>query len=115
MTMQPPPDEDRAALVYATFPDLAAAEHAAGALLDAKLAACVNILPGVVSLYVWQGTRQRDAEVLMLAKTRRVLATEAIATLKAHHPYEVPAISIIEIAAGHAPFLDWIRAETRGA
>ncbi len=70
---------DKAVLVYVTYPSVDAAEQAGAALVDSGLAACVNILPGMVSIYVWNGSRQRDAEAVMIVKTRAALADRVIA------------------------------------
>lgn len=101
-------------LVYTTFPDRTAAEEAARALLERRLIACANILPGMVSLYRWEGKTERAEEVVMLLKTTaaRADAVVAVAAVAALHPYEVPAIVILPVAGGGAPFLAWIAAET---
>lgn len=80
------------ALIWCPFPDTASAESAIGALLDERLVACGNILPGMVSLYVWQGERHRDAEVGVLLKTDASLLEQAITRLSAIHPYDTPAV-----------------------
>lgn len=99
-------------LVYTTFPDRTAAEEAACALLERRLIACANILPGMVSLYRWEGKTERAEEVVMLLKTTAARADAVVAAVAALHPYEVPAIVILPVAGGGAPFLAWIAAET---
>ncbi|MBB6306140.1 divalent-cation tolerance protein CutA [Xanthobacter tagetidis] len=99
-------------LVYTTFPDRAAAEQAARALLDQRLIACANILPGMVSLYRWEGKTERADEVVMLLKTTAARADDVVAAVAALHPYEVPALLVLPVAGGGAPFLAWISAET---
>ncbi len=99
-------------LVYTTWPDLASAELAATTLLDAKLAACLNIMSGMISLYRWEGKTERAAEVVMLIKTRAELADACIASVRQQHPYTNPAALVLPVAGGAAPFLAWICSET---
>ena len=99
-------------LVYATFPDLESAEATGQQLIDKKLVACVNILPTMVSLFNWQGERQRVQEVVMVAKAPASLAVEVTDAVNASHPYDLPAVVSIEIASGSLPFLNWVNAET---
>jgi periplasmic divalent cation tolerance protein len=91
-----------AALVYTTWPDLASAELAATALLDAKLAACLNIMPGMISLYRWEGKTERASEVVMLIKTRAELTDACIASVRQHHPYANPAALVLPVTGGFA-------------
>jgi periplasmic divalent cation tolerance protein len=104
--------ENTAAMVYTTWPDLASAELAATALLDAKLAACLNIIPGMISLYRWEGKTERATEVVMLIKTRADLTDVCIASVRQHHPYTNPAALVLPVTGGAMPFLAWIRSET---
>ena len=104
--------DDKPVLIYSTFPSMESAELVGAALVDARLAACVNILPGMVSIYRWEGARQRDGEVVMLIKTRASLADPAIARSRAGHPYANPAFLVLPIEGGAAEFLAWIMAET---
>jgi periplasmic divalent cation tolerance protein len=103
---------DKAVLIYSTFPSQDAAEKEGATLVDAGLAACVNIIPGMVSIYVWDGKRHRDAETVMLIKTRRELADRVVEDVRARHPYENPALFVIRMEGGSEAFLDWIRAQT---
>ena len=103
---------DKTVLIYATAPDTGTAEAIGSALLDQRLAACINILPGVISLYDWQGQRQRDGEVVMIAKTKDALAARAVEAVRARHPYETPAVVVLPVTSGSQPFLDWIAAQT---
>ncbi len=102
-----------AVLVFCTCPDEAVAERIAGALVEERLAACVNRLPGVVSTYRWKGEVCRDSESLLLIKTtieRFAALRERIVAL---HPYELPEVIAVDIARGLPPYLDWIAAETQ--
>lgn len=105
-------ESDCAIVVYATFPSLEAAEDAAGRLVDARLAACVNLIPGMVAIYRWQGERQRDSEVVMIAKSRASLAGQAVAAIREKHPYTNPAVVYWPLAGGSRDYLDWVQAET---
>lgn len=105
-------ENDYPILVYATFPSLAEAECIGGRLVDDGLAACVNILPGMVSIYVWEGQRQRDSECAMIIKSRATLADRIVGTVREMHPYDNPALVVMDVAGGSPPFLDWIMAQT---
>jgi periplasmic divalent cation tolerance protein len=101
-----------ALLVLCTCPDDSVADRIAGALVEERLAACVNRLPGVASTYRWNGKVCRDNECLLLIKTvieRFDALRERIVGL---HPYELPEVIAVDIALGHAPYLAWIAAET---
>ena len=98
-------------LVYCPCPNLAEARRLGHALLDAKLAGCINILTGMVSLYDWQGAREEAEEAVLLAKTTADAAARAAALLEAEHPYETPAILVIELADVNAPYRDWLTAQ----
>lgn len=104
---------DKPVLIYSTFPSAAEAERIGGALVDQGLAACVNILPGMTAIYVWEGKRQHDAEAAMIIKTRADLADAAIAEGRKLHPYTNPAFVVLPIAGGSQDFLRWIADQTR--
>jgi len=105
-------EEDKPVLVYATFPSRAEAERIGGRLVENGLAACVNILPGMVAIYIWEGKRQLDEECAMIIKSRASLADRIIGMVRSLHPYENPALVVLDIAGGAPPFLDWILAQT---
>jgi periplasmic divalent cation tolerance protein len=88
-----------------------AAEGIAKGLLEKRLVACVNALPGAVSRYWWRGALQRDEETLLLMKTEASRVPEVIAALKGLHPYEVPELLALPVDAGAAPYLAWVRRE----
>jgi periplasmic divalent cation tolerance protein len=104
-----------AILVTCACPDRDIADRLAHDLVEARLAACVQVLPGVASTYRWQGAIERADEVLLLAKTWDDRLDALVATLRARHPYEVPEIMAVPAAGGLAAYLDWVRAETRPA
>lgn len=105
-------ENDKAILVYATFPTRAEAERIGGRLVEDGLAACVNILPGMVSIYVWEGRRHQDEECAMIIKSRATLGPTIIRTVREIHPYENPALVVLDIAGGSELFLDWILEQT---
>ena len=98
-------------LIYATYPTLMAAETAAAALIDAGLAACANLFPGMVSIYTWEGRRQREQECAMLVKTRSELGGAVVSALRRSHPYDNPALIELPISGGSEAFLTWISAQ----
>lgn len=106
--MSPPP----AALVYTTFPAIEAAEATARLLVEQRLVACANILPGMISVYRWAGELERGEEVAVLLKTTREKAEAVVAAVRALHPYEQPAILVLPVAGGDAGYLRWIADET---
>lgn len=89
-----------------------AARRLARAIVEERLAACVQVLP-IESVYRWQGAVQEEAEALLLIKTRHDLFEQLEAFIKEHHTYETPEIVAIPIVAGSQAYLDWIAAETR--
>ena len=99
-----------ALLCLSTCPDTATARRIADALVDARLAACVSVLPGLQSTYRWQGTVERAEEVLLLIKTTRDALPALQARLPGLHPYELPELLAVE-AAGLPAYLDWIARE----
>lgn len=106
---------ERAVFVYTTFPSLVEAEEAGRALVEARLAACVNILPGMISLYRWEGEIARAGEVVMLVKTRASLAERVGVAVKARHAYSTPAILVLPIESVDEAYHTWLMAETGDA
>ncbi len=96
-------------IVLITVPNQAEAEKVARSLLDQQLAACVNIVPQVQSLYWWQGAIQQDDELLLVVKTRTSFFEDrVIPAVRAVHPYEVPEIIALPILMGSPGYLDWL-------
>ena len=106
---------DRAILVYTTWPSIVEAEKAGHALIERRLAACVNILPGMISLYRWQGEIERGQEAVMIIKTRASHAEAVRAAVKDLHSYQTPAIVVIAAESVDADYLAWMFAETGSA
>jgi periplasmic divalent cation tolerance protein len=106
---------DRAVFVYTTWPSAVEAEKAGGALVERRLAACVNIFPNMVSIYRWEGKLERADEAVMIVKTRASLAADVEAAVKAAHPYSTPAILVMPLEAVEQHYLGWLLAETGAA
>jgi periplasmic divalent cation tolerance protein len=106
---------DRAVFVYTTYPSLVEAEEAGNAIVEQRLCACVNILPGMISYYWWNGNIERGEEAVMLVKTRASLADRVSAALKETHSYSTPAILVLPIESVDKAYLDWVMAETAAA
>jgi len=84
------------------------AERIARTLVERRLAACVNVVPGLVSLYRWEGQVQRDEEQLLVIKTRSDRLEALRAALVSLHPYELPEMVALPVVGGHAPYLEWL-------
>ncbi len=100
-------------IVYCTCPDTTIADALAQALVSERLAACVNVLPGVRSTYRWQGQVESGAEVLLLIKTTSDRLDALSARVATLHPYELPEVIAVEALGGLAPYLDWVAEQTR--
>ena len=106
---------DHLQLVLITAPDLETARKLAKALVTSKVAACVNISPGLVSIYTWEDELHEDQEVLLLVKTRKELIEPRLIPLVTElHPYELPEIIALPIQGGSQAYLEWICDETDG-
>jgi periplasmic divalent cation tolerance protein len=108
-------DLERAVFVYTTYPSIVEAEQAGRALVERRLCACVNILPGMVSLYWWQGAIERGEEVVMIIKTRASLAEVVRKAVRQMHSYTTPAVLVIPIETVDPDYHAWIVAETAAA
>ena len=104
--------ESQALVVYCTCPDQVVAERIAEAVVDERLAACVNLIPGLTSIYRWEGQMQHDVELLLIIKTRSAVYPQLEARLRELHPYQVPGIIALPIQAGSAAYLNWIAGNT---
>src|SRR5947209_19871709 len=103
---------ERPVFVYTTYPSVVEAERAGRAIVERRLAACVNILPGMISHYWWQGALERGEEVVMIIKTRASLAEDVRKAVKEMHSYTTPAILVLPIEGGEPGYLDWLMRET---
>ena len=100
-------------VLLSTCPDAATAERMARELVAASLVACVNIVPGVRSIYLWNGAVQADEEVLMILKTTAGRLAAVRERLVALHPYDLPEIIALPVVDGHHPYLQWVVDSTR--
>lgn len=105
--------EDRPVLIYTTFPSLEDAKRVGEALVAARLAACVNAFPGMISTFEWKGARETAEEVAMIIKTRAGLKDDVMAETKRLHPYEVPALLVLPTDGGSDEYCAWIVSETK--
>jgi periplasmic divalent cation tolerance protein len=106
---------ERVVFVYTTWPTTVEAEQAGRALVERRLAACVNILPGMISHYRWQGAVERAEEVVMIIKTRASLAGAVEAAVRKLHSYDVPAILVVPLESVERNYLGWLLAETEAS
>ena len=102
-------------LVYTTAPDSGVAEAIGSQLVEERLAACVNVLPKMRSIYIWQGEVQKDDEVVALIKTRAAMAAKVIARIEDLHPYDVPAVFVLPTSGGSRDFQSWVVEQTSTA
>jgi periplasmic divalent cation tolerance protein len=104
---------DRAVFVYTTYPSIVEAEKAGRALVEKRLAACANILPGMISHYWWENKLERGEEAVALFKTRASLADSVRHAIKDSHPYTTPAILVLPIESVDETYFRWLLDETR--
>jgi periplasmic divalent cation tolerance protein len=105
-------NEEFPVLIYTTYPSMGEAETAGRGLVERRLCACVNILPGMVSFYWWQGTIERGDEVVMIIKTRASLIEPVRVAVREKHSYSVPAFLVLPVDSIDQDYLDWLMAET---
>lgn len=105
---------DSPLLVYTTFPDVDTALSIGEGLVRDRLIACINVLPGMQSVYAWKGVVERGQEAVAILKTRKGLQDRVHEALKERHPYETPVILFIEPTGADAATLEWLVTETAG-
>jgi periplasmic divalent cation tolerance protein len=105
-------NDERPVLIYTTFPSLEDATRVGHALVAARLAACVNMFPGMISIFEWKGAREEASEVAMIVKTRAGLVDAVLEETKRLHPYEVPALLVLPTEGGSAEYCGWIASQT---
>ena len=103
---------DEPVLLYTTYPSVVEAEQAGRKLVEERLCACVNVIPGMRSIYRWEGKVEAAEEVVMIVKTRHSLAEDVIAAVKTGHPNDIPAVVVLPILGGSQEFIGWIMQET---
>lgn len=100
-------------LVYMTTETIEEAEKIGSALVEERLAACANVLPGMKSIYRWENKIEKGSECVLIAKTRKDLLGELEAKVKEMHSYSCPCIVSVPISGGNPDFIRWIGEETR--
>ena len=107
-------DDGAVRVVLMTAPDVETGERMSATLVAERLAACANVLPGVISVYWWEEEVQRDDEALVILKTTDERVEALTARAVELHPYEVPEVLVLPVVSGHGPYLDWVRREVTG-
>jgi periplasmic divalent cation tolerance protein len=105
-------DTERAVIVYTTYASVVEAEDAGRKLVERRLCACVNIIPGMISYYWWNGAMERGEEAVMIIKTRASLSADVAMAVKEMHSYATPAIVVLPIENVEANYFEWLMAET---
>ncbi|KAL6770459.1 CUTA1 [Auxenochlorella protothecoides x Auxenochlorella symbiontica] len=95
-------------MLHVSVPSEEVGQQIAGALVEGRLAACVNIIPGIQSVYMWKGKVERDEEHLLVIKTQSTLVPDVVARVKALHPYVEPEVVALPISGGSASYLAWV-------
>ena len=106
-------DASRVLACFCTCPDAGSAARIAEALVESRLAACVNQVPGLRSVYRWEGAIERADEVLLVIKTTGNRLEALTARIHELHPYELPEVIAFEVAGGLSAYLDWVAEQTR--
>ena len=104
---------DAIRVVLVTCPNARSARRIAAELVTRRLAACVNVIPGVESVFWWRGKVEHAREALLVIKTPSRLTDRLRRAVLALHPYEVPEVIALPVTSGHPPYLRWVRASTR--
>lgn len=100
-------------LALITAPDEEIARQLARTLVTEQLAACVNCVPRITSIYTWEGTLHEDSEVLLIVKTTQPCVTRLTSRVIELHPYAVPEVVVVPVSAGSEPYLDWVTSQVR--
>lgn len=103
-----------ARVVLVTAPDPVVAESLVRHLVEEGVVACGNILPGITSIYRWQGEVEHETEVLLLFKTTPAGADRLVKRVPELHPYDVPEVLVLPVEVGHAPYMQWINENVSG-
>jgi periplasmic divalent cation tolerance protein len=105
------PLESPLMVVLTTAPSAEVADRIGTTLVEERLAACANLVPGVTSVFRWGGEPHHESEVLVVLKTTAACLGTLRRRLVELHPYELPEMLALEVRGGHAPYLEWVRAE----
>lgn len=100
-------------IAFCTCNNLDTAKKLAELVVEQKLAACVNILPNIYSVYAWNDKVEQSEEVMMILKTPENLIEDLKQTIISNHPYDVPEFICLNITDGHQPYLDWLNTSTK--
>ncbi len=100
-------------LLYITCPDPVVARAIATAVVDERLAACANLIPGTTSIYRWEGAVQEATETVLILKTREARAVACVERVRALHPYTTPCILVLPVEAAAPAFAAWVGEQTR--
>ncbi len=100
-------------MFYITAGGMEEAEKLAKMLVEARLAACINIIPRMKSFFYWEGKAQNEEEVLMVGKTRTALLEKVVEQVRENHSYDLPCVVSWNLDGGNPAFLDWIYEETK--
>lgn len=112
--MSPEPRADEVRTVLITIPDTELGERIGRVLVEERLAACASLVPGVTSVFWWEGAVQQSEEALLILKTTAACCQALEARVMELHPYDVPEVLAFEVRDGHEPYLAWVRGEVRG-
>jgi periplasmic divalent cation tolerance protein len=96
-------------VIFCTVPDAATGERIARHLVEYRLAACVNVIPGITSVYRWQGQVETGSEALLKIKAKTANYKKIETAIRSQHPYELPEIIAVPVSVGLAEYLDWVR------
>jgi periplasmic divalent cation tolerance protein len=99
-------------VVLTTVPDAQTASRLAHALVAERLAACVNVVPGITSVYRWEGSVHEDSELLLVVKTQRTRLADLAERLRVLHPYALPELVVLTPSGGSVDYFRWVRGET---
>src|SRR6185369_5036187 len=100
-------------MVYCTTPSSEVACDIGAKLIEERLAACINVLPGMTSIYRWQGKIERAAEAVLVIKTPEERVDDVLRRVQQLHPYEVPCLLALHVTKGNPAYLDWLEAAVR--
>jgi periplasmic divalent cation tolerance protein len=100
---------DDVLVIFCTVPDATTGEHIARYLVEYRLAACVNVIPGVTSVYRWQGQVETGTEALLKIKAKAGSYQQIETAIRSQHPYELPEIIAVPVSDGLTEYLDWVR------
>jgi periplasmic divalent cation tolerance protein len=101
-------------VLYVTVPDSQVADELGTKLVEESLAACVNIIPGITSIYKWEGKMTKDSELLLMIKTKTSLVEPLTNFVRANHPYDNPEVISVPVTGGSEAYMNWVLAGTKG-